>query len=423
MKTIAKHFSLPKDLWWILILGIILRLVLMPITLHPDLLGHSFSAYFFAYEGKINLYDTLASLPKDHPLVKNFGVSDIFIYPPLTYYTLGLFRVLVKPWTDPNFIPWLWEHMGEIHSYLHLFIHLFLFKLPYLFFDIGLAFLLMALFNEPRQKKWAFTLWMFNPLTLYATFMIGQLDLLPTFFTVLSLYLFKKKKIYWSAVVMGVAASYKMYPLFLLFPLAFLGSDKLIERLKILAVGLAPFVFFIAPYITSSAFRAQVFSPKSQKMLYMGWPLSGAEVVYPFVIFVGFIYFFAYYSRRKVDLAVYFLAILLATFSVTHFHPQWFLWAAPFLVWELVENKFKNWALVTTIFVCWLIITLFFEPSLTYGLFNPIWPQLDKAVGLSDIVGRYTNVYQLKSLVRSVLAASSAFWVIKLMFGEKLREI
>jgi len=423
MKAVQKRFCLPRSIWWILALGVILRLVLMPITLHPDLLGHSFSAYFLAYEGKINLYETLAKLPADHPLVKNFGVSDIFIYPPLTYYTLGLFRILVKPLADPNFIPWLWSNLSQIHSYPRLFEQLFLFKLPYLFLDVGLAFLLMALFTEPKQKKLAFAFWMLNPLAIYVTFMIGQLDLLPTFFTVLSLFLFKRKKIYWSAVAMGVAASYKMYPLFLLFPLAFLGSEKLFERLKIVAVGLAPFVFFIAPYLGSAAFRAQVFSPKSQKMLYMGWPLSGAEVVYPFVIFVGLIYFLAYYSRRKIDLAVYFLAILLITFSVTHFHPQWFLWVMPFLIWELIENQFKNWVLTAVILSSWLIITLFFEPSLSYGLFNPIWPQLDKAVGLSEIVGRYTNIYQLKSLVRSVLAASSAFLVIKLILGERLREI
>jgi len=423
MKAVQKRFCLPRSIWWILALGVILRLVLMPITLHPDLLGHSFSAYFLAYEGKINLYETLAKLPADHPLVKNFGVSDIFIYPPLTYYTLGLFRILVKPLADPNFIPWLWSNLSQIHSYPCLFEQLFLFKLPYLFLDVGLAFLLMALFTEPKQKKLAFAFWMLNPLAIYVTFMIGQLDLLPTFFTVLSLFLFKRKKIYWSAVAMGVAASYKMYPLFLLFPLAFLGSEKLFERLKIVAVGLAPFVFFIAPYLGSAAFRAQVFSPKSQKMLYMGWPLSGAEVVYPFVIFVGLIYFLAYYSRRKIDLAVYFLAILLITFSVTHFHPQWFLWVMPFLIWELIENQFKNWVLTAVILSSWLIITLFFEPSLSYGLFNPIWPQLDKAVGLSEIVGRYTNIYQLKSLVRSVLAASSAFLVIKLILGERLREI
>ena len=394
----------------ILILGILLRLLLMPVTLHPDLLGHSFAAYFFAYEGKINLYDTLASLPSDYPLVRNFGVSDMFIYPPLAYYTLGFFRILVKPFTDPNFIPWLMENLSQIHSYHRLFEHLFFYKLPYLFLDVVLAYLLAGLFEDQRKKKLAFSLWMFNPLAIYVSFMMGQMDLLPTFFTVLSLYLFKKKRVFLSAIMLGLAASYKLYPLFLLLPLAFLGSEKLITRIKIAAAGFLPFIFFLAPYISSSAFRAQVFSPKSQKMLYMGWPVSGAEVVYPFVIVLFLIYFYAYYSKIRRDLAVYFIGVLLAIYSVTHFHPQWFLWVTPFLILELVENNFKYGLLVLTLFSCWLFITLMFEASLSYGLFVPLKPSLAKAQSLSVFVSRFTDVYQFKSLLRSVLAGTAIFY-------------
>lgn len=399
--------------WKVLFIGILIRLAVMPSTLHPDILGHSFSAYFLAYEGKLNLYDTLANLPANHPLVKNFGVHDIFIYPPLTYYTLGLFRILVKPFTDPNLIPWLMESLGQLHDYPRLFEHLFWFKLPYLFIDIGLAFLVANLFMDQKKKKIAFVFWIFNPLTIYTTFMLGQLDVLPTFFTVLAFYLFQKKQFNWSAFFIGIAASYKMYPIFLLLPLVFLAKAKLIERLKLIVVGLFPFVFFIAPYLNSSAFRAMVFSPKSQKMLFMGWPLSGAEVIYPFILVLAGICFYAYYSKIKYSLAVYFLAVLLLIFSVTHFHPQWFLWVTPFLIWELVENKFKNWLLVLTIFGGWLILTLFFEPSLSYGLFNPIWPEMEKVIGLSEVLGKYTNVFQIKSIVRSAFAAAAIFLVGK----------
>ena len=230
--TISK-LSFLKEIWKILLIGVLIRLVLMPITLHPDLFGHSFSAYFLAYEGKINLYDTLANLPSTHPLVKNFGVGDIFIYPPLTYYTLGFFRFIVKPFIDPNFIPWLWNNLDKVHEYRSLFWNLFLFKLPYLFIDIGTAFLVAGLFSEIKKKKLAFALWIFNPVTIYVTFMIGQLDLLPVFFSVLALYLFQKEKYYWASFSIGIAASYKMYPVFLLFPLVFLCNKNLFERIKI----------------------------------------------------------------------------------------------------------------------------------------------------------------------------------------------
>jgi len=129
--------------------------------------------------------------------------------------------------------------------------------------------------------------------------------------------------------------------------------------------------------------------------------------------------FFSYYQKRKITPLPYFLAILLLIFSVTHFHPQWFLWVIPFLVLELVENNFENIALVLVIFFGWLLLTLLFEPSLSFGLFNPLWPDLEKAIGLSDIVNRYTNVFQLKSLIRSVFAGASAFLTFKLLLSKK----
>lgn len=136
-----------------MILGLVVRLILMPITYHQDILGHSSAGYFFVYKGVTNIYDHLLSLPADHPLVKNVGVTDIFIYPPLTYYTIGLFRLLVKPFADPNFVPWAWSNLLSLFSYPTLGWQLFLFKFPYLFIDIGSAFLLAGLFDEVKRKN------------------------------------------------------------------------------------------------------------------------------------------------------------------------------------------------------------------------------------------------------------------------------
>ncbi len=411
--------------WWFpwLVGGVILRLVLMPITAHPDLWGHSFTSYFFAYEGRLDIYDFLANLPQAHPLVRNFGVGDVFIYPPLAYFTLGFFRILVKPFADPTFIPWLMENLGRIHFYPRLYQHLFLFKFPYLFIDIALAFILAGLFKEQKKKRLAFLLWLFNPLALYSTFMIGQLDLLPTLFTVLALYLATKEKKGWALISLGIGASYKMFPLFFIPPAAFILGKTFRQRIKYLILGILPFLISVAPYLSSKAFRAMVlFAPKSQKMLFMGWPVSGAEVVYPFILFLVIIYLFAYYSKKKIPLATYFLAIFLLIFSVTHYHPQWFLWATPFLIWELVENKFRHGLLAFILFCCWLIITLLFESSLSTGLFNPIWPQLVKAPNLSNVLARYTDVFQFKSFIRSVFAAASTFLILRLFMTRTKNE-
>jgi hypothetical protein len=411
---------MPKK-WWFpwLIAGVALRLVLMPITFHPDLLVHSYAGYFFAYQWQLNIYDFLAHLPTTHPLVQHYNYADLFIYPPLTYYTFGIFRLLVKPFADPNYIPWVWSHLGSLYSNKELYLHLFLFKLPYLFFDIALGFILSNFFKGQKKKKLTFSLWMFNPVTIYATFMMGQFDLLPAFFTILAIYLIQKGHKVWSVFSLGVAACYKIYPLFFVVPAAFIEGDKFWEKIKLIALGFAPYILFALPFISSPAFREMVlFNAKDQKMLFMVFMLTGAEGVYPFIIGLIIIFFISYFAGKGRDITYYFLAILLLFYSVTSYHPQWFLWVAPLLIYELVKNNLKHWPLIATLFVCWLAITLLFEASLSYGLFSPIFPQLANAPSLSDTISRYTNVYQLKSILRSIFAGDSVYYLY-LLFSEK----
>lgn len=399
-----------------LAVGILLRLALMVTTLHPDLWGHNFTSYFFAYEGVINIYDHLLSLSPAHPLVANFGVSDIFIYPPLTYFTLGIFKVLTKPFIDPNFIPWAMENLGMIHTRTDLPINVFLFKLPYLFVDIGVGLLLMKLVNGAKQKMQVFALWMVNPVTLYATFMMGQLDILPVFFTVLALVFAKNKKFALSVIALGIGASYKMYPIFFIIPAALLFSDKIVHRVKYILLGILPFVAFCLPFIGSSAFRQMVlFTPKSQKMLFMNFAVSGAEGIFPFIILLTIIFLVAFYKTAKLKLVDYFLVIMLLVFSVTHYHPQWFLWITPFLIIKLVDRYFSDWLLILVFFISWFLITLSFDASLNYGLFRVVNPDLAEArMSVFDMIAKYTDVNMLKSLIRSAFAGSSIFYAYRL---------
>lgn len=399
-----------------LVMGVLIRVVIMPITLHPDLWGHSFTAYFFAYKGIFNIYEYLLSLPESYPLVANFGVSDIFIYPPLTYFTLGIFKVLTKPFVDPEFLPWLMENLSNLHTRQDLPLILFFYKLPYLFVDIAVGYLLTMVFPKTEQKLQVFKLWMVNPVTIYATFMMGQFDIIPVFFTVLALVLHSRKKFTLSILALGVGASFKMYPALLIIPAALYFSDKIKARIKYILIGLLPFVLSILPFIGSQAFRQMVlFTPKSQKMLFMQFPVTGAESLYPFIIGLFLIILVAYYKKYKFDLNDYFLVTMLLMFSVTHYHPQWFLWITPFLLLNLLRDKYSDWLIVLIFTTCWLILVFSFDPSLNYGLFRVVAPVLAEArVGLFDIVAKYTDANMVKSLVRSVFAGTALFYSLKL---------
>lgn len=402
-----------------MVIGVVIRLALMPITFHPDILGHSYAGYIFAYLGQLNVYDFLAKLPQTHPLIQNYNYTELFIYPPATYYTIGIFRLLVKPFADANYIPWVWSHVASFYSNKEIFLHLFLFKVPYIFFDIGLAFILSGLFKNEDSKRKAFALWMLNPITIYVTFMVGQFDLLPAFFTILAVYLATKGRNGWAMASLGMGASYKTYPLFFIIPTAFLLGKKFWEKIKLIILGFAPYVLFMLPFISSPAFRQMVLlNDKNQKMLYMIFKLTGAEGIYPFVVGLFVIFFAAYFVGKKKNISYYFMAILLLLYSVSSYHPQWFLWIMPFFVYELVKNDFKHWVLVATLVVCWLIITLLFEASLSYGLFSPLIPSLANAPSLSVYVAKYVDVNLFKSVIRSIFAAASIYYVY-LLFTEK----
>ena len=401
LKTVSLKFGI------VLGLGIIIRLLLMPITGHSDIWALNFGRYFFVQRGVFNIYDYLYNLPPTHQLVQNYG-TNFFTYPPLAYFVLGIFGFLFKPFYQHTFTLWLMNNFSEVYQNSEVFKTLFLLKLPYLFFDLGTAFLLMKLFDTQKQKKLALILWLFNPLSLYSSFMVGQFDIIPVFFVILSLYFMKLRKPSLAAISLGVGGSLKMFPLLFLPFLIFSSAKDFRERLRLGIIGLLPYVLTIIPFLGSAVFRSIVlFSPQSQKMLFAAIPVSGAEGISIFIfLFSIFCIHIAHFGKPK-DLWKYYLGVMLLFFSITHYHPQWFLWITPFLLIELIKNNFKHLWLQLGLLGSWLLITLLFEPSLNIGLFSPVFPSLQEVVPFSEVINKFYNPFQIKTFIRSAFAGIS----------------
>jgi len=389
---------------------VFLRLFLASITAHSDTWALFIAQNLFIFKKVFNIYDYLAYLPKTDPVASNYGIN-FFTYPPLAYFILGFLGIIFRPFLSFGWFNWFAENYPNIYPNLRVFITLLIFKFPYLIFDLGVAFLISSFFDDKRKKFLAFFLWLLNPLSFYTSFMVGQFDIIPVFFTLLALKLAFLNKKYLAAICLGLGGGLKMFPLFFLPFLANLGK-KFWERLKILAIGFGVYLLIIFPFLFSSAFRTvSLLSSQSQKMLFMGLPVSGAEMIYIFVFVYIFLFWRSWFKEGNFEfLWKFWLVVLFLFFSVTHFHPQWLLWITPFLIWELVENNFKHGLLVFTLFSCWLFITLMFEASLSYGLFVPLRPSLAKAQSLSEFVSRFADVYRFKSLVRSIFAGTALFY-------------
>lgn len=403
---------------WLLI-GFLLRLVLAALTFHPDIRALNFGAFLIAKEGVFNIYEYLQNVPSNNSLLSVFRV-DLFLYPILAYFVPAVFMWILSPFYDFSIQNKFLISTPQLFGSLAIFRHLLLLKIPYFFFDLPLAFLLTQLFDSEKERRIAFLLWLFNPVTLFATFMMGQFDIIPTFLIILSLVFALQKKSLLAALSLGLGGGFKLYPLFLLVPAVFVLAKTFGERFKLALIGGLAFLVPILPYLPSSAFRSfALFTPKSQKMLFLSWNITGAEVLFPFVIiFVLIVLHASYFGKGKIkELWKYYFAILLLFFSVTHYHPQWFLWLTPFMIIELLKNNFIHKWLHLTLFAIFVFIVLMFESSLSYGLFAPILPQLANGPGLSEFVNRYYDVFQLKSILRSIFAAVSA-WLIFQLFGK-----
>jgi len=420
MTNLTKIFSSWYFRWFLV--GIFIRLILSAITLHPDLWAFSFPGKIFVEQGILNIYDYLHNLPLSS-LYRVYG-TDFFTYPPLAYFVLGIFRFILQPFFDPNFYPRLFANFGQAFLVTGIFRHALLIKLPYLVFDLSLAFLLTEFFQEEKKKRLAFLIWIFNPVSWYTSFMIGQFDIIPTFFIVLSLVFALKTKNNFALLSLGIGGAFKIFPLLLVpFAAVILGKNNW-EKSKLFIFGLLPFLITISPFLSSKAFRSVViFGAQSQKLLYAGINVSGADVIYLFLVFYLLLLFYAFYFSGKIQsLWKFFLAVFLLIFSLTNYHTQWFLWITPFLIIFVVEYPSKLFIPIS-LFILFIGTVFLFEPSLSIGLFSPLVPSIARAQGFSVFVGRFLPPTQISSYLRSIFAAVSIWLIFDLLIHqETIRE-
>lgn len=407
-----------KRFWFILFLGLFIRLVLAFSTFHPDIRLLDIGGQFVATGQILNLYDYLSQLPPEHFLTKAYPV-DLLIYPPAIFFLHGLFNFIFTPFIGQEFISIFWVDYPKVLGNMLLNFHLLLTKITYLFFDLPAAFLLSSLFESRKDKLLAFTFWILNPVNLYTTYMMGQFDITATFFVILALYIIKKgiKKfslstISLAAISLGMGAVFKIYPLYLLIPLASI-EEKWSSRIKVVLFGILPYLISIAPYLPSYGFRhSALLAGHTLKSFYAQIPISGGESIMLFPALVIFFYLLFLSKRIDRDLLWQRFAIILLLFLVfTHYHPQWFLWITPFFIIELVKFSFKSIVPVLLSFLSFTALLFFFDPSLTVGIFSPIMPSLVALPSIWDLLHFNLDYNLSRSLLQTVFAGSAIYFI------------
>jgi hypothetical protein len=384
----------------ILLLGFALRIVLLPLFGGEDAVTTAWISTVLMAKGQLVLSNDPAPIFYLHALIFN-------LFRPI--YPTEIFNRFVSPvgFTPPEFL------QISILREPGIGVLLAVLKLPYLLFDFATAMLLLWLIRNPQTAVRAFTIWLFNPVVLYVTYVFGQFDIVAVFFVVLAFYYEQQARRNATLLALSVAIFFKTFAIVAVPFFLFLYLEKesgLYERAK---------EFFRATVASVAPFALQFLLAAPQGAFYesANYALSGDHLngffgtaIYnrgkPGVPLVQGILTFINYSARLPTFppfpdVIYLLpmaylilllgwlflkgkntdklwnamvVVFLLVYALSLFHPQWFLWVQPFLI-ALVAREGKRFSsLYAGVVVLFFVYIWWWDALLTTFLIIPSVP-------------------------------------------------
>jgi len=173
--------------------GVLLRLALMPFFAHVDLFSEA-RRVFYVLEND-TLFDNSHRFVVFYIEVIFAAFSTLFID-----VTDGLFHLAEPTQSVSNLVDY-----GFFLNDPNIYRHLFFFKLPYLFFDIATALLIWKFVDKPEHRKIALLIWLFNPLTIFSTYIFGRFEVISLFFLVACAFQLKYDRVFLASIMFAVA--------------------------------------------------------------------------------------------------------------------------------------------------------------------------------------------------------------------------
>ena len=393
-----------KKYWPILLVGLVLRLILAGISYHPDVKIVNYTSYVYLNKFQLDPY----------PPSQDTGETPDDL--PMQYLIRLPIEIITRPFINTEIEPDFFNNTDQLYGNPLLWTHLLIIKIPLIIFDLLTGVILVFLFSESFRKK-ALWIWMLNPFTLWATSMIGQVDIMPTFFLILAFFLMRKNKNNWAAVSLGMGAAMKSFPI-LIFPFFLFMFDKFSEKVKLTILFAFPLIVSIGLYILSPSFRQYaLFAPQLDKIFYSHIMLSGGEGIFITIFgLIGLFLLFISKKRQVEDFLVFSTTALVWILAFTHFHLHWFLWVMPFLIILFLEKSttVQKWSLAL-LAIGLLIMLVGFESSLHLRLLSPILPATSETKGFFETLNN-EGLFFLRSLGATIFAAAGIFLVGGLLY-------
>lgn len=403
MFKILSQLNLTK----LFLLAILLRILIMPFYFHPDIKTTYFKVSFL----KNGIIDVYSYLDKN---VDNFSIKENLNYLPLTYFFLGGYHIIVSNLLGNDFSSWLSDASAEVTDRLGTFRYLFVLKLPYLILDMAIPFVLIKFLSNESQKRRAFILWLFNPLTISIIYIFSNIDVIPVILSLISLWYFQKQRFILSGLILALAIGFKAYPiLFLPFLILFIRDFKKIALIIFVTLGIT--LAIIAPFWSTAFINSALLSSLTTRLSFPGIGIGFGEslMIGIIVLTVLFVDNLLNKDKRINESWHLILGLLLLIFSTIHYHIQWLLWVLPFLILlSILQTKLTK-LLWTWASLAFLIPLLYDDKSMTISLLSPISLLYNLLPTPFLILQHIYDPFILQGVIHSILFGISLVLVFK----------
>lgn len=419
-----------------LIVSTLIKILLMPISTHSDLLTINMFPPLLFQEKVIDIFEYIDRLDPHR------GFS---YYSPFTYYFFAA-TAYIYYLVTPSVIEWmaslrqvyLGGLTGQAVDFIrsagnpNIFLNLFMLKLPYAVADLLAVLILYKISKMRLINVWHVAVWATSPVILYTTYIFGQFDILVLFFILLGFILVRKRP-YIGFLILGLAGAFKIYPFLIIIPSAVIIGYNLKEKLKLLTISFLPFIITDIPTLISSPDLALfTFFPKNifhYKTVLYGWDKYSPIIKYAaFAFFYLAILSLAFFLKIRdkwrfaigLSLITFLFAVTLA--GRTHFH--YLIWEMPLLL--LWFNKRPKFVVIIT-----LVQTISFASykllanQLQLGLFAPLAPEYFSTLPTINSLINQAVPYRIISTLGFLIFTSINFYLIinimsYLLFKEKI---
>lgn len=364
-----------------IILAFIIRILLMPISAHSDILLINVFPNLLLQHGTVDIYSYIN---------QNVKLVGFQYYYPLTYYSFAFFQFLYAL-VDNSFAQWMnallipisndffpldYQYFTEIPN-RHILRDIFIAKTPYLLFDIASVVVIAKFVREKILQKSAIIAWLFNPVLIYGTYIFGQYEIIPTFFILLAFYLLRRSVLY-AVFFLGIAMAYKTYPVIYLIPVILIYSKSPQEIIKLISFSFGPYLLFMSPVLLSSwHIDKYTFLPKvyfTNKEVLDGWPLYSKILRYitltgSYLLVQAVSGILRLKDKWEEAVALGLVSMLLVLTLVPRSTFYYLLWATPLIF--LYFKKTRNILIVTLIQAISFASYKLLGPSVQFDLFVP----------------------------------------------------